>query len=143
MLPAASVTVTPMLWLPSASGSVVKLQVPLASAVVVPVFVEWLGSHGREAAWDVGRSVLSLTVVVLGSLMVFTIVAAPWIVKLYTVNVRPRNLATVCDRRIGQRHLQRIGLGTPDVRGAVLRAIRSLVAEGLVVKTETGVYGPA
>jgi len=62
------------------------------TSVFVPVFVEWLGSHGREAAWDVGRSVLSLTVVVLGSIMVFTIVAAPWIVKLYTVNVRPRNL---------------------------------------------------
>jgi alkanesulfonate monooxygenase SsuD/methylene tetrahydromethanopterin reductase-like flavin-dependent oxidoreductase (luciferase family) len=28
----------------------------------------------------------------------------------------------------------------PDVRGAVLRALRALVAEGLVVKIETGVY---
>src|SRR5205823_4082213 len=62
------------------------------TSVFVPVFVEWLGSHGREAAWDVGRSVLSLTVVVLGSIMVFTIVEAPWIVKIYTVTVRKRNL---------------------------------------------------
>src|SRR5947209_6144979 len=36
VLPAASVMVTLMLWLPSASGSVVKLQAPLSSAVVVP-----------------------------------------------------------------------------------------------------------
>jgi alkanesulfonate monooxygenase SsuD/methylene tetrahydromethanopterin reductase-like flavin-dependent oxidoreductase (luciferase family) len=31
----------------------------------------------------------------------------------------------------------------PDVRGAVLRALRALVAEGLVVRTETGVYALA
>jgi len=28
----------------------------------------------------------------------------------------------------------------PNVRGAVLRALRALMAEGLVVRTETGVY---
>ena len=28
----------------------------------------------------------------------------------------------------------------PDVRGAVVRALRALVAEGVVVKTGTGVY---
>ena len=28
----------------------------------------------------------------------------------------------------------------PDVRRAVVRALRALVAEGVVVKTETGVY---
>ena len=31
----------------------------------------------------------------------------------------------------------------PDVRGAVLRALRALVAEGLVVRTTTGVYALA
>ena len=31
----------------------------------------------------------------------------------------------------------------PDVRGAVLRALRALMAEGLVVRTETGVYAIA
>ena len=31
----------------------------------------------------------------------------------------------------------------PDVRGAVLRALRALVTEGLVVKIETGVYALA
>jgi hypothetical protein len=31
----------------------------------------------------------------------------------------------------------------PDVRGAVLRALRALVSEGLVVRTETGVYALA
>jgi len=31
----------------------------------------------------------------------------------------------------------------PDVRGSVLRALRALVSEGLVVRTETGVYALA
>jgi putative peptidoglycan lipid II flippase len=62
------------------------------TAVFVPVFVEWLNSRGREAAWEVARSVLSITAVVLTAIMVITILAAPWIVRLYTVNVRPRHL---------------------------------------------------
>jgi hypothetical protein len=32
---------------------------------------------------------------------------------------------------------------TPDVRGAVLAAVRALVADGRVVKTATGVYALA
>ena len=32
---------------------------------------------------------------------------------------------------------------TPDVRGAVLSAVRALVADGLVTRTETGVYALA
>jgi hypothetical protein len=31
----------------------------------------------------------------------------------------------------------------PDVRGAVLRALRALVVEGLVMRTETGMYALA
>ena len=31
----------------------------------------------------------------------------------------------------------------PDIRGAVVRALRALVAEGLVVRVETGVYALA
>jgi hypothetical protein len=32
---------------------------------------------------------------------------------------------------------------TPDVRAAILSAVRALVADGRVLKTATGVYGPA
>ena len=63
------------------------------TAVFVPVFVEWLAGRGRDAAWEVARSVLSITAVVLTAIMIVTIVAAPWIVRLYTVNVRPSHLA--------------------------------------------------
>jgi putative peptidoglycan lipid II flippase len=62
------------------------------TAVFVPVFVEWLAGRGRDAAWEVARSVLSITVVVLTAIMIVTIIAAPWIVRLYTVNVRPSHL---------------------------------------------------
>jgi putative peptidoglycan lipid II flippase len=62
------------------------------TAVFVPVFVEWLNGRGRDAAWEVARSVLSITAMVLTAIMVVTILAAPWIVRLYTVNVRPSHL---------------------------------------------------
>src|SRR5204863_3082831 len=44
------------------------------TSVFVPVFVEWLGARGRDAAWDVARSVLSIAAVVLTALMLVAIV---------------------------------------------------------------------
>jgi putative peptidoglycan lipid II flippase len=70
------------------------------TSVFVPVFVEWLASRGRDEAWEQARSVLTITAVVLTAIMAVTIVAAPWIVRLYTLNVAPgrapqeRELAT-------------------------------------------------
>ena len=62
------------------------------TSVFVPVFVEWLGTRGRDASWEIARNVLSIAAVVLTSIMLVTILAAPWIVRLYTVNVRPAHL---------------------------------------------------
>src|SRR5438876_11211911 len=62
------------------------------TSVFVPVFVEWLATRGRDEAWDVARSVLSIAAVVLTGIMVVTIAAAPWIVRLYTLNVKPDRL---------------------------------------------------
>ncbi|MFN2544381.1 MAG: murein biosynthesis integral membrane protein MurJ [Actinomycetota bacterium] len=72
----------------------------ILTSVFVPVFVEWTAKHGRDEAWQVARSVLTIATVVLGAIMVVAIVAAPWIVRLYTLNahgpdaVRERELAT-------------------------------------------------
>jgi putative peptidoglycan lipid II flippase len=54
------------------------------SSVFVPVFVDWMQTHGREAAWDVSHRVMTLTVVVLSALAIVGIVAAPAIFRLYT-----------------------------------------------------------
>src|SRR5207237_7337066 len=64
----------------------------ILTSVFVPVFVEWLASRGREEAWNVARSVLSIAAVVLTAIMAVTIVAAPWIVKLYTLKRAPSRI---------------------------------------------------
>ena len=59
----------------------------ILSSVFVPVFVMWLQSRGRDAAWDVARRVLSIAAVSLSIICVLGIVLAPWIIRLYTVGV--------------------------------------------------------
>jgi putative peptidoglycan lipid II flippase len=49
----------------------------ILSSVVVPVFVEWMQSRGREAAWEVARRLFTVASVAL----------APWIARLYTVRI--------------------------------------------------------
>ena len=59
----------------------------ILTSVVVPVVVEWLETHGRDEAWDAVRRLLTLAAVGLTALAVVAIVAAPWIVDLYTTRV--------------------------------------------------------
>jgi putative peptidoglycan lipid II flippase len=56
------------------------------TSVLVPVFVEYLGRR-REDAWDAGRAVMSVAVILLGAVMLAGMVAAPWIVRLYTFRI--------------------------------------------------------
>ena len=57
----------------------------ILTSVVVPVVVEWMQLHGRDAAWDVVRRLFTIAIVVLSAIAVLGIVLAPWIVDLYTV----------------------------------------------------------
>ncbi|HVH53453.1 MAG TPA: murein biosynthesis integral membrane protein MurJ, partial [Actinomycetota bacterium] len=59
----------------------------ILTSVFLPVFVEWLQSRGREAAWDVARKVLGIAAVFLSIITVIGIVLAPWVIRLYTVGV--------------------------------------------------------
>jgi putative peptidoglycan lipid II flippase len=75
------------------------------TSVFVPVFVQWLQERDREDAWDVARSVLTITFVVLSAITAITILAAPWIVRLYMVGAgkgpgadAARAFATFCLR---------------------------------------------
>src|SRR5581483_2139202 len=74
------------------------------TSVFVPVFVQWLEERGREDAWDVARSVLTIAVVALSAITVVTVLAAPWIVRLYMVGAAgpgvgaARAFATFCLR---------------------------------------------
>jgi putative peptidoglycan lipid II flippase len=62
----------------------------ILTSVVVPVFVEWLDKRTREEAWDVARSVLFIGLLVLSVIMLVTILAAPVIVRLYTLQLHGR-----------------------------------------------------
>src|SRR5439155_14558042 len=53
------------------------------TSVFVPLFVEWLTKRGAAAAWEAARSMLTVVLIVLTSMMVIAIVAAPWIVDVY------------------------------------------------------------
>jgi hypothetical protein len=53
----------------------------------------------------------------------------------------PLHWTVIQDRALRAGYLD--PFATPDVRGAVLTAVRALVADGRVVKTATGVYALA
>jgi putative peptidoglycan lipid II flippase len=57
------------------------------TSVFVPVFVRQLKTRSQEEAWDAARAVLTTALVVLLAVMVAGIIAAPWVVRLYTVRV--------------------------------------------------------
>jgi putative peptidoglycan lipid II flippase len=59
----------------------------ILSSVFVPVFVEWLQAHGKDEAWDAARRILTIAIVVLGSLTVVGIIAAPAVIRLYTLGL--------------------------------------------------------
>ncbi|MDQ3990784.1 MAG: murein biosynthesis integral membrane protein MurJ, partial [Actinomycetota bacterium] len=67
----------------------------ILTSVFVPVFIEQLASRTREEAWNAARAVLTVTAVILTAVAVIGIVAAPWIVRLYTFRVEgPARQAT-------------------------------------------------
>ena len=57
------------------------------TSVFVPVFVEWLQERGQEEADELARRVVTLAAIVLTGIMLLGIVAAPVIVRLYTLRV--------------------------------------------------------
>ena len=57
----------------------------ILTSVFVPVFVDHQRRHGRDAAFDLGRRVLTLALVLLSILAVAGIVFAPQIMRLYLV----------------------------------------------------------
>jgi putative peptidoglycan lipid II flippase len=55
----------------------------ILTSVFVPVFVEWLQTHGRDEAWMVADRVLTLSLVVLSAVAVLGAIFAPQIMRLY------------------------------------------------------------
>ena len=59
----------------------------ILTSVFVPVFVRQLQRRSRDEAWHSANAVMTITVVVLGVLTVVGVLAAPWIVRLYTFRI--------------------------------------------------------
>jgi putative peptidoglycan lipid II flippase len=56
------------------------------TSVLVPVFVEF-AARGREDAREAARAVMTVTLVVLTGVMAVGMIAAPWVVRLYTFRI--------------------------------------------------------
>ncbi len=57
----------------------------ILTSVFVPVFVEWTQRHGRDDAWLLADRVLTLALVVLGTVAILGAIFAPQIIQLYLV----------------------------------------------------------
>jgi putative peptidoglycan lipid II flippase len=69
----------------------------ILTSIFVPVFVQQLTTRSRDQAWRSAQAVMTVALVVLGAIMAFGILLAPWIVKLYTVRVPAAERAAVQD----------------------------------------------
>jgi putative peptidoglycan lipid II flippase len=59
----------------------------ILTSIFVPVFVHQMAKRSRAEAWRSAQAVMTVTFLVLLVVMVVGIVAAPWIVRLYTIRV--------------------------------------------------------
>jgi putative peptidoglycan lipid II flippase len=65
----------------------------ILSSIFVPVFVEVRRTRGQRQAWYVARATMTIAIVGLGLLAALTILAAPWIIRLYVHSGSPAERA--------------------------------------------------
>ncbi len=56
----------------------------ILATVFVPVFVEYLTTRDRDESWRLASTILNLAVVAAAALVVVTVLAAPWLIRMYT-----------------------------------------------------------
>ena len=122
----------------------------ILTSVFVPVFVDWMQQHGREASWEVADRVMTLTLVVLSAIAVLGAIFAPQIIGLYnSLSDAPDKAAQL---ELGTFFLrwfmpQIVFYGIGAVAGGLLNANRRFAApmfapvlNNLTVITTFGVY---
>jgi putative peptidoglycan lipid II flippase len=65
----------------------------ILSSIFVPVFVEVRSTRGQRQAWHVARATMTIALVGLGLLAGVTMLAAPWIIRLYVHSGSPAERA--------------------------------------------------
>jgi putative peptidoglycan lipid II flippase len=120
------------------------------TSVFVPLFVDWMQQHGREASWEVADRVMTLTLVLLSAIAVLGAIFAPQIIGLYNaISDAPDKAAQL---ELGTFFLrwfmpQIVFYGIGAVAGGLLNANRRFAApmfapvlNNLVVIATFGVY---
>jgi putative peptidoglycan lipid II flippase len=65
----------------------------ILSSIFVPVFVEVRNTRGQRQAWHVARATMTIAIAGLGLLAGITMLAAPWIIRLYVHSGSPAERA--------------------------------------------------
>ena len=56
----------------------------ILSSLFIPIFVEYLANEEKEEAWRLASYLMNIVVLLLTSITIIGILAAPWIIKFYT-----------------------------------------------------------
>jgi putative peptidoglycan lipid II flippase len=122
----------------------------ILTSVFVPLFVDWMQQHGRDASWEVADRILTLTLVVLSAIAVLGVVFAPQIIGLYnSISDAPDKAAQLALGTFFLRWFmpQIVFYGIGAVAGGLLNANRRFAApmftpvlNNLVVIATFGVY---
>jgi putative peptidoglycan lipid II flippase len=59
----------------------------ILATIFVPVFVEYIKTRARDEAWRLASTILNSAFIIAGAFSLITILAAPWIIKIYTWRV--------------------------------------------------------
>ena len=59
----------------------------ILATLFVPVFVEYIKTRARDEAWRLASTILNMAFIIAGLFAIITVVAAPWIIKIYTFRV--------------------------------------------------------
>ncbi|MFN2613323.1 MAG: murein biosynthesis integral membrane protein MurJ [Actinomycetota bacterium] len=63
------------------------------STIFVPVFVEHIKRRKKDESWYLASSILNIAVVFAVVFSIATVIAAPWLIKIFTFNADPRSRA--------------------------------------------------
>ena len=61
----------------------------ILSSLFIPIFVEYLANEEKEEAWRLASYLMNIVVLLLTSITIIGILAAPWIIKFYTPRLPP------------------------------------------------------
>ncbi len=124
----------------------------ILTSVFVPLFVEWMGTHGIDEFWQVGDRVLTLALVALSAIAVLGAIFAPWVIRVYNAASPATEAERAAQLELGTFFLrwfmpQIVFYGVAAIAAGLLNARRRFAApmfapilNNLVVIATFGIY---